>query len=509
MADPLIPAPRGAAPDREVHDWLEARADRTIETSCARVYLAGDLALKVKRPVNFGFLNYETPALRRWALERELDFNRAAAPDIYRRVGALTRALDGGLELDGAGPEVEAVLEMRRFDETAVLAEQPWAIDGELAERLGRTIGRFHASAPVIRQVEPGGGLSYTIGSNAGLLRDLVPALDPEQVEQLILATAAERTRLEGLLSRRRDDGWVRRCHGDLHLGNILLEQGQPILFDCIEFNDALSELDILYDLAFLLMDLDFRRRRDAGVRVLSAWLDQSARSLPEGLWDGLAALPLALSIRAAVRCHVQAHAGDMAAARAYLQAALDHLKPRPPVLAAVGGLSGSGKSTFARLAAPGLGPSPGAVVLRSDEIRKRLWGVGPLDRLPEEAYGPQVGGRVYEQMFTEAGACLAASRAVILDAVFLKPAEREAAEALAARAGVAFAGRWLEAPADLLRQRVAARTGDASDADEAVLLGQLGRDAGPVRWPRIDARGNFEPFTGQLVESLSLTFSG
>jgi aminoglycoside phosphotransferase family enzyme/predicted kinase len=505
MADPSSPLPA----EREIHDWLEARADRTIETSCARVYLTGSLALKVKRPVNFGFLNYETPALRRWALERELRFNRAAAPDIYRRVGALTRAADGRLELDGDGPEVEAVLEMRRFDETAVLAERPWAIDGHLAEGLGRTIGRFHAGAPVVRQVEPGGGLSYTIGSNAGLLRDLVPDLDHDQVEHLIAATAAERSRLDVVLTRRRDGGWVRRCHGDLHLGNILLENGQPILFDCIEFNDALSELDILYDLAFLLMDLDFRRRRDAGVRVLSAWLDEAARSFPEGLWDGLAALPLALSVRAAVRCHVQAHAGDRAAAQAYLQAAIAHLTPEPPVLAAVGGLSGSGKSTFARLAAPGLGASPGAVVLRSDEIRKRLWGAGPLDRLPGEAYAPQVGARVYEQMFGEAEACLAAGRAVILDAVFLKAAEREAAEAVARQAGVRFAGRWLEAPADLLRERIAGRTGDASDADETILAKQLGLDTGPLGWPRVDARADFETSTELLVKSVNATFTG
>jgi len=504
MADPSSPLPADTPPDCEVHDWLEARADRTIETSCARVYLTGDLALKVKRPVNFGFLNYETPALRRWALERELAFNRAAAPDVYRRVGALTRTAEGRLELDGDGPEVEAVLEMRRFDETAVLAEQPWAIDGDLAERLGRTIGRFHAGAPAIRQVEPGGGLSYTIRSNAGLLRDLVPKLDSDQVEHLIAATAAERARLEGLLSRRRDDGWVRRCHGDLHLGNILLESGQPILFDCIEFNDALSELDILYDLAFLLMDLDFRRRRDAGVRVLSAWLDETARSFPDGLWDGLAALPLALSIRAAVRCHVQAHADDLAAARAYLLAAIAHLKPAPPVLAAVGGLSGSGKSTFARLAAPGLGGSPGAVVLRSDEVRKRLWGVGPLDRLPGEAYGPGTSERVYQALLAEAGACLTAGRSVILDAVFLKPEERTAARILAESRGVAFQGLWLEADPDLLRQRVADRTGDASDADVEVLERQMSRDPGAMDWLSAPSGGDFEPAAEALVRALA-----
>jgi aminoglycoside phosphotransferase family enzyme/predicted kinase len=490
--------------EAEVRAWLGPRADRIIETSCARVYLTGDLALKVKRPVNFGFLNYETAELRRWALERELAFNRAAAPDIYRRVGALTRKADGGLELDGPGATVESVLEMRRFDETAVLAEQPWAVDGVLAEDLGRAIARFHADAAVTREAEPGGGMSFTIRSNAALLKDLAPRLGPAKVEALIAATDAERARLDGLLSERLANGWVRRCHGDLHLGNILLEHGRPILFDCIEFNDVLSQIDTLYDIAFLLMDLDFRRRRDAAVRVLSAWLDEGARTLGDDLWSGLEALPLALSVRAAVRCHVQAHGGDDEAARAYLDAALAHLEPVPPVLAAVGGLSGSGKSTFARIAAPGLGASPGAVILRSDEIRKRLFGVGPLERLPPEAYAPEVSPRVYGRMFEDAGHALAAGRAVILDAVFMKPEERAAAAEVARRASSPFQGLWLEAPPALLHSRVAGRSGDASDADAAVLDAQLSRDLGPMDWPRVDSDGAFEPAAEALVKALS-----
>ena len=497
------PTPQEAQQEAEIAAWLGARADRIIETSCARVYLTGDLALKVKKPVNFGFLNYETAALRHWALERELAFNRAAAPDIYRRVGAITRTAGGGLELDGAGERVESVLEMRRFDETAVLAEQPYAVDGDLSDQLGRAIARFHAEAQVTREAEPAGGMSYTIRSNAALMKDLIPKLGKEPVEALIAATDAERARLEALLAARLEEGWVRRCHGDLHLGNILLEDGRPILFDCIEFNDTLSEIDVLYDVAFLLMDLDFRRRRDAAVRVLSAWLDEGARLLPGGLWSGLEALPLALSVRAGVRCHVQAHGGDIEASRAYLAAALAHLEPVKPVMAAVGGLSGSGKSTFARIAAPGLGASPGAVILRSDEIRKRLWGAAPLDRLPPEAYAPEVSPRVYGAMFEDAAKALAAGRAVILDAVFMKPEERAAAADVARKAGVAFEGLWLEAPAGLLHDRIAGRSGDASDATGEVLDAQLGRDLGEMTWRRVDSDGDFEPAAEALVNAL------
>lgn len=175
-------------------------------------------------------------------------------------------------------------------------------------------------------------------------------------------------------------------------------------------------------------------------------------------------------------------------------------------MLAAVGGLSGSGKSTFARLAAPGLGASPGAVVLRSDEVRKRLWGVGPLDRLPGEAYGPGTSERVYQAMLAEAGACLSAGRSVILDAVFLKPEERADARMLAESRGVAFQGLWLEADADLLRQRVSDRTGDASDADVEVLERQLTRDSGAMDWQSVPSAGDFEPAAEALIRALAPT---
>lgn len=495
--------------EREVCAWFGPRTERVIETSCARVFLAGDLAWKVKRPVNFGFLDYSTGEKRFWALQRELSFNRAAAPDIYRRVVALTRTAGGGLELDGAGEVVEHALEMRRFDETAVLAEQPWTVDGTLAETLGRTIARYHAGAPIDADAEGGGGMSYTIRSNAEVLRGLGERLDGDRVERLVEATFAAAARLKPLLEQRVADGYVRRCHGDLHLGNVLLENGAPVLFDCIEFNDALSQIDVLYDVAFLLMDLDFRRRRDAAVRVLSGWLDEMARPMKAGeeedsLWRGLEVLPLALSVRAAVRCHVQAYGGDLRAADAYLSAALAHLEPPPPALAAVGGLSGSGKSTFARLAAPGLGASPGAVVLRSDEIRKRLWGAGPLEALPPQAYAPETSEPVYDRMFHEAELCLKAGRAVVLDAVFLKPEERSRAAALANRLGAPFEGVWLDAPPDVLRGRVRGRSGDASDADVATLESQLGRDPGAIAWRRLDARAPLDDQARALVDALA-----
>lgn len=478
------------AEEAEVTAWFGERAERTIETACARVFLTGDTAFKVKRRVELGYLDYSTLDLRHWALERELRFNLAATSDIYRAVRKLTRAANGELELDGEGAVVEFALEMRRFDESFVLAARPWAVDGKLAEAMGREVAGLHARATVRPQGGGGKALKYTIDSNAKLIRELAPRLGEARVEALIAATDAEYFRREALLNARRAAGFARHCHADLHLGNILLEDGKPILFDCIEFNDVLSDIDIQYDLAFLLMDLDFRRRRDAAVRVLSAYLDQGLRHFGPDLLEGLAALPLMMAVRAGVRTHVQAHSGDFEAASDYLDAGLRHLSPPPPKLTAVGGLSGSGKSTFARLIAPGLGASPGAVVLRTDEIRKRLLGVGPDAPLPASVYSPAFYAQVYDALLSEARALLDAGRAVVVDATFIQPDLRARVQDLAAQARVPFHGVWLEAAPEVLAERIKGREGDASDATVATLRMQLERDVGAINWERVDASG-------------------
>jgi aminoglycoside phosphotransferase family enzyme/predicted kinase len=476
------------AQEAEIVAWMKGRSERAIETACARIFLAGEVAWKLKRNVDLGYVDFSTIEKRKWALDRELIFNKKAAPDIYRSVRAITRESDGALAFDGAGRPIEYALEMRRFDDGAVLAADPSLIDGEMAEALGRTIAGFHAAAPL----RPDGGfraLEWTIDSNAGLLRDLKPELGVERVETLVALTEAELARQRPLLIRRTQEGFARRCHGDLHLANILLEDGKPILFDCIEFNDLLSDLDVQYDLAFLLMDLQFRGRADAGVRVLSAYLDQAARHFGPQLWEGLAALPLMLAVRAAVRAHVSMHGGDVELSKAYVDAAIAHLSPAPPSLTAVGGFSGTGKSTFARSIAPSLGAAPGAVVLRTDEARKRLAGAGPVDRLAPEIYTAEFYKAVYDSVFETAKLLLRSGRAVVLDATFTDPALRARAEGLATEIGVPFHGCWLEAPIDILESRVTARVGDASDATVAVLHDQISRFAGHVSgWTRIDA---------------------
>lgn len=476
--------------ETEVDAWFTARAERRIETAIARVYLEGDVAWKLKRWVSLGYVEFASSENRLWALKRELEFNQATAPGVYRAVRRVTRAADGGLELDGPGALVDHALEMARFDDAKVLAAAPATVDGAVAEELGRTIAGFHAAA----SLRPQGGIAslrFTVGSNAELLRGMAHKLDGAAVETLLALTDAEVARRTPLLEARTAGGFSRRCHGDLHLGNILLEDDGPVLFDCIEFNDLLSDIDVQYDLAFLLMDLAFRDRADAAVRALSAYLDQAARHFdPADLWAGLAAMPLFLSVRAGVRAHVEAYSDNVQAADAYVRAGIAHLSPASPRLAAVGGLSGSGKSTVARLIAPALGASPGAVILRTDEIRKRLTGAAATEALPPAAYTPAMDAKVYGAMFTDAAALLAAGRAVILDATFLAPAHRAAARDVAAQAGAPFDGLWLEAPAAILAQRIAGRSGDASDADVSVLAAQLAR-AADVDWPRLDVSGS------------------
>jgi aminoglycoside phosphotransferase family enzyme/predicted kinase len=471
----------------EVRDWLASQSDRVIETSCAWVFLQGERALKLKKPVDYGFLDFSTPQRRRWALQRELEFNQITAPDIYRSVRRITRH-GGGFAFDGGGEAADYALEMRAFDPAGVLSEQQQRVDPALAERLGRIVARFHAAA----EVKPAGGglaaLGFTIRTNAENLRRLAPKLGAGAVDEVIAATDAAFVAAAPLLERRRAEGFARRCHGDLHLGNILLEHGEPVLFDCIEFNDLLSDIDVLYDVAFLVMDLAFQDRTDAANRVLNAYLDEAARAFPADLWGGLASLPLMLSARASVRTHVTAYQDDLETARRYLATAARHLSPPAPTLTAIGGLSGSGKTTLARQIAPSFGAAPGAVILRSDEVRKRLAGVSPLQRLPRAAYTPKSSVEVYREMFVAARRVLLAGHSVILDAVFLTAPVRQAAEAIARDLGAPFLGVWLESRPDELRRRLAARTADASDAGPAVLDEQLGRNPGPIAWERRDA---------------------
>ncbi len=349
------------------------------------------------------------------------------------------------------------------------------------------------------------------IDGNAGDLAGLAGTiLEPEPIGALNEATRAELERRRELLERRRDEGRVRHCHGDLHLGNIVLWDGRPVLFDCLEFDPALASIDTFYDLAFLLMDLAHRGLRPLAQRLLSGYLDAT--------WDdaGVALLALFQSCRAAIRAKVQGLAAErengaearereVAAAREYLDLALRFLAPEPPRLVAIGGVSGTGKSTLARRLGPALGAAPGAVLLRSDVIRKRLCGVAPTERLGEEAYTEPVSDRVYAALGSRAATLLAAGQAVIVDAVFLDPRSRARIERVALDRGMPFQGLWLKAPAEVLAERVQARRGDASDATLAVMRRQLDVDPGPLTWAALTSDADPDTVAARAKAALGL----
>ncbi|MGH1557488.1 AAA family ATPase [Caulobacter segnis] len=332
------------------------------------------------------------------------------------------------------------------------------------------------------------------------------PRLGKQAVERLVHETDIALERLAPLLDGRAKDGFARHCHGDLHLGNILIEDGQPILFRLHRVQrHPVEDIDVQYDLAFLLMDLDFRRRRDAAGRVLNAYLDEGppARSAT-GCGLGLAALPLD-ALRPRRRAHPRLGLYRRRRGRAGLSADL-RSSIWPPSRSAWWRPAAcrARASRPSRASAPRPGLGPGAVVLRTDEIRKRLWGVPSLQRLPRGAYTPEMSARTYDRLFHDAELCLKAGRSVVLDAVFLKPEERARAEALAQRCDVAFPGRLAGSAApEVLRARVAARVNDASDADVAVLESQLARDTGEIAWRKVDTVSAFEDEARALAEAM------
>lgn len=470
----------------------DPRPVEMIETHISRVFLAGDRAFKMKRAVQLPYVDFSSADRRLAVCQLEVERNSKTAPELYLGVRRLTRRPDGRLEFDGRGDLIDAVVEMRRFDQSALLDKM--AVADELTPQLmtdvAHTIIRFHRDGPVAHGCGGAANLQRVLDINlAGFGTSHV--FSRSEVEEFdgLFRTALQRQ--GGLLDSRERHGKVRRCHGDLHLRNICLFQGKPRLFDCIEFNDDISTVDVLYDLAFLLMDLWHRGLPEFSNLVANRYLDEADDE------DGFVLLPLLMAIRAAVRAHVtatQAEEGGpqktrlAADARSYFKLARQLLAACPPRLVAIGGLSGSGKTTVAEALAAHIGAPPGARVVESDRIRKILHGVAPETRLPERAYAPEVSERVYAEMAWRAGLILSQGASVVADAVFERPKDRNRMELCATERGVPFAGFWLEADANLLWSRVSERSGGVSDATVDVLSRQLRRSVADVGWQRLNA---------------------
>jgi aminoglycoside phosphotransferase family enzyme/predicted kinase len=477
----------------------EAAALGRIETHAAIVFLAGEFAYKLKRAIKLPYLDFSTVEKRRIALQRELEINSKAAPSLYLSVLPVTCA-EGSeeFEIGGTGEVADWLLVMRRFDQDALLDSM--ASKGKLNRghltALADTIEHFHRQAPRVTSA----GFAGALKEAAANVEVALCSQDAEKIGLHAPHFAGQlRRHLEAhtaLIEERERDGFVRRCHGDLHLKNIVLWQGCPTLFDAIEFDERLATIDVLYDLAFLLMDLWHRGLRQEANSILNHYFQRAAmRELA-----GLALLPLFLSLRAAIRAmtglhglDVQEAAGEPApvsAIQSYAALAERLLSPGRPSLIAVGGISGTGKTSAAREAAALIGAVPGALILRTDAERKVMQGVALDHPLPKASYTPEARDEVYRRVFKKAESVLNAGHSAIVDAVFPGQAARAQLCELAHRTNANFWGFWLEADPSIVRQRIATRGAGASDADAAVAEAQLKTVVPPEGWIKIDASG-------------------
>jgi len=512
-------APRTATNQDEVIAFLErpdsygGRAPvKRIDTHAAIVFLAGDYAYKLKRAVQFPYLDFSTPAKRKAVCEAELSLNRRTAPELYVAVRSVNRQADGTIGFSQGEP-VDWLVVMHRFKSDDLLENVAARgdLDAALTVSLADEIADFHVAAETIPAADGAERVRRVIESNLDSMRRIPPGIiEARMSDDLFQASLAEWAGLRNVLDRRAAAGHVRLCHGDLHLANICLWRGKPRLFDCLEFDSELAASDVLYDLAFLVMDLWQRNYRPSANLLFNRYLDRRDES------DGLAAFPLFLSMRAAIRAHVcgaavqrQAKTKDqerqIADARNFVGAAQSFLKKGTPQLIAIGGLSGTGKSTLARALAPLLGTAPGARWLRTDVLRKRLAGLRPEARLAKDAYRPERSAEVYASLQKEAAAALRAGSTVIVDGVFAKCEERDEIRRIARTAGASFTGLWLTAPRDAMLARVRGRLHDASDADEAVVEQQLRYDLGKLEdWQSVDAGRTPDAVLSSAVHLLS-----
>ncbi|WP_453947139.1 bifunctional aminoglycoside phosphotransferase/ATP-binding protein [Bradyrhizobium sp. USDA 372] len=473
---------------------------RRIDTHAASVFLDAKRALKIKRAVRFPFLDYSTLEKRKAACEEEIRINRPLAPQIYHGVVAITEEPDGSVKVDGVGRPIEYAVDMSRFDESRTLDHVAKAgpLDAKLAAAAAAdAIAASHVAATRADGRAWVSSIPALIDGNTDGLR-AGGHFGAEEIEQLGKASHTAYLRIRALLAERGRRGFVRRCHGDLHLANIVMIDDRPVLFDAIEFDAQMATVDVLYDLAFTLMDLLQHHQPGAANMVLNRYLAVT----PADNLDALSTLPLFMSIRAAIRAQVslarlkRTHSdgpGILDQARRYFELAGMLIRPSAPRLIAVGGLSGTGKSALAHALAPLVAPEPGAVVLRSDLVRKQMFGVEDTHRLPPWAYTPEVTARVYDTLVQHARRVLAQGHSAIIDGVFAREDERDAIAVLARERNVALNGLFLVADLATRQARIGNRREDASDATPEVAALQEHYNIGHVGWAIIDASGTQE----------------
>ena len=480
---------------REVVAFLECPSSypahvetvRHIETHISHVFIADDLVYKLKKAVKFDFADFTSLDMRRFYCEEELRLNSRYAGELYLDVVPISRS--GSSFCFAPGDEiVDYAVRMNRFDKLF----DELAVEGRLSEGMlseaTQEIATLHRSA----ERKPGfwgpEQVQRTLQFNLDFCSAFVPRLfSPEALHHLEMQTASAFETHRDLIARRQHTH-VRAVHGDLHLRNICVYRGKALLFDGIDFNPQLSNCDVWADLAFLIMDLLFRGCESEATLVWNSYLQETDD------FEGLQLLDLYSSYRAAVRAMVncislQAHeAGEAGStfaeeAKRYLALAGRCLEARPRAVVAVGGLSGTGKSTLASTLSRVLG----AVHIRSDAVRKHLCRLRPSERAPAHAYSEEMTERTYLGLMERAEYVLRSGRIAIVDAVFQTDAWRARIKALATRLEIPFIGLWCVAPSALTKERLRNRVGDISDADEKVLAMQERHSIGELTWHSID----------------------
>lgn len=454
-----------------------------VETHISWVLLTGERVYKVKKPVNLGFLDFSTRERRRHFCEEEVRLNRRFAPDLYLGVVPITGTPDDP-RIDGAGAAFDFAVQMVQFDQDALLDRQiaVSALGPQEVFALGATLARLHQAEPPLPEGLPLGNAPGVWEPVAANFDALQPRLTGPQSSRLLARlrdwSGCEFQRLTPFIEARKRSGWVKECHGDLHLRNIARIDDRFVLFDCIEFDPALRTIDVQSELAFLLMDLDDHQRADLAGMALNGYLEHS------GDYAGLALLDFYRVYRALVRAKVSALRADqedapqerqrfLTEAETYVQRAQSYLERERPWLAITHGLSGSGKSTLAL----GLAAAAGAIRIRSDVERKRLFAIAPEDHAaPASLYGAEASEQTFSRLEALAVSILAAGFPVIVDATFLKRSLRERFLAIATARGAPGLILSLQVDPQILRARLAQRHADVSDANVAILEAQLAR---------------------------------
>lgn len=458
-----------------------------FETHISRVLVAGEQALKFKKAVRLPFLDFSMLEARRYYCEQECRLNRRLAPELYLGVAPITGEPEHAL-VDGGGPAIEYAVRMRAFGQQALWSHRIayGLLDAGEIDALASKLARFHiacAAAAADSALGEAATIAAAADETLADLADLAGGNEPRaQVAALRSWESEQRRALAPVFADRKAHGMIRECHGDLHAGNILTEDGRVEVFDCIEFSDSLRWIDVMNDLAFIHMDLAFQQRSALAARLLNRYLEIT------GDYAGLAVLRYYAVQRALVRSKVMllragqldAGAPDRAECErsglAYLAFAQRCAQPRPATIMITHGYSGSGKTTFAREAAQLLG----AVQVRSDVERKRMHGLGATSRAEPALYEQTVTQATYERLLQLARRIVASGWPVIVDAAFLTAAQRKPFALLADTLGVPFFLFDVRAGEATMKQRILAREqadADASDAGIAVLVSQLRND--------------------------------